>query len=132
MITVTVNGIVNISLSVGDTVYFVNNINEIGPFNTGDEFDSETGSGASNIIKLGTVNSISQGDFSFILQINEESGIFGTDNEPSVNSFLLFSKDNSVELSSLVGYYNKVRLSNNSNVKAELFSVGVDVAQSSK
>ena len=132
MITITVNGIVNISLSVGDTVYVVNNISEVSIFNTGDVFDSETGNGVSNIIKLGTVNSISQGSFSFTLQINEESGVFDTDNEPSVDSFLLFSKDNSVELSSLVGYYNKVRFSNNSSAKAELFSVGVDIAQSSK
>ena len=44
----------------------------------------------------------------------------------------LISKNNQVELSSIIGYYNKIRLRNDSNRKVELFAVSVDVAQSSK
>ena len=65
----TFNGIVNVSLSVGDKVYFTGNIGTSGGFDTSDN---------------------------------------------------------------LVGYYGKVRLSNDSEVKAELFAASMDVSQSSK
>ena len=126
MITLTFNGQVNTSLSIGDTVYYVNNISDIGTFDTGDV------NGISNIVELGVVTSIMQNVGAFTLLVNEVAGVFGGDNEPSENSFILFSKDNSAELSSIIGYYNKIRLTNDSTEKAELFSVAVDVTQSSK
>ena len=131
MITLMFNGQVNTSLSIGDTVYYVNNISDLGTFDTGDV------DGVSNIIELGVVTSIMQNVGAFTLLVNEVAGIFGTQeaplpDEPNVNSFILFSKDNSTELSSILGYYNKVRLTNDSTEKAELFSVAVDVTQSSK
>ena len=47
-------------------------------------------------------------------------------------SFLLFSKDNDANLSSMLGYFAKVNFKNNSTGFAELFAVGSEVAQSSK
>lgn len=44
----------------------------------------------------------------------------------------MFSKDNIVNLSSLVGYYAEVKLKNDSISEAELFSLGVEVDLSSK
>ena len=47
-------------------------------------------------------------------------------------SFIMFSKDNKVNLSSALGYYASITFKNNSTEKAELFDVGVDVFESSK
>ena len=46
--------------------------------------------------------------------------------------FILFSKDNKANLSSVLGYYADVKMVNNSTAEAELFSVGVDYFESSK
>ena len=126
MVTLTFNGQVNASLSIGDTVYYVNSISDIGAFDTSDT------DGVSNIIELGVVMSIAQNVGTFTLQVNEEAGVLSGDNAPVINSFILFSKDNNAELSSILGYYNKIRLENNSTEKAVLFSVAVDVTESSK
>ena len=47
-------------------------------------------------------------------------------------SFIMFSKDNKVNLSSMLGYYASVTFKNDSKEKAELFSVGSEVSESSK
>tara|TARA_R110002096_G_scaffold397901_1_gene593862 strand:+ start:310 stop:972 length:663 start_codon:yes stop_codon:yes gene_type:complete len=47
-------------------------------------------------------------------------------------SFLLFSKDNDANLSSMLGYFAKVNFKNNSTGFAELFAVGSEITQSSK
>ena len=51
---------------------------------------------------------------------------------PPVAAFIMFSKDNKANLSSLLGYYAEIQFVNNSSTKAELFSVGADVFISSK
>ena len=48
------------------------------------------------------------------------------------DDFIMFSKDNKVNKNSLVGYYAEIKFENNSNNKAELFSIGSEVTQSSK
>ena len=48
------------------------------------------------------------------------------------NVFFMFSKDNSANLSSVLGYYAKVKFKNLSTNKAELFSVGSNIRMSSK
>ena len=48
------------------------------------------------------------------------------------SSFLLFSKDNNANMASMLGYYAEAKFTNNTNQKAELFSVGSEVTQSSK
>tara|TARA_R100001443_G_scaffold25472_2_gene38349 strand:+ start:12985 stop:13314 length:330 start_codon:yes stop_codon:yes gene_type:complete len=51
---------------------------------------------------------------------------------PNVNDFIMFSKNTSVNNSSLLGYYAEVKLTNNSRDKAELFTLGSEVIESSK
>tara|TARA_R110002110_G_scaffold297707_2_gene511787 strand:- start:242 stop:868 length:627 start_codon:yes stop_codon:yes gene_type:complete len=51
---------------------------------------------------------------------------------PLEDDFIMFSKDNKVNLSSLLGYYSKVQFRNNSKDEAELFAVGADFVESSK
>ena len=56
----------------------------------------------------------------------------GTTDCTGGGSFIMFSKDNKVNLSSVLGYYASVTLKNDSKDKAELFNVGADVFESSK
>ena len=55
---------------------------------------------------------------------------FWTDVVP--NAFISFAKEKKVNTSSLLGYYADVKFINDSTKKAELFSVGSEVAESSK
>jgi hypothetical protein len=52
--------------------------------------------------------------------------------QPSVNSFILFSKPIEVNESSLKGYYADVTLTNSSTKRAELFAVSSEAMISSK
>ena len=47
-------------------------------------------------------------------------------------SYIMFSKDNKANMSSMLGYYASVEYRNNSTTKAELFNVGAEVFESSK
>ena len=47
-------------------------------------------------------------------------------------SFIMFSKDNKVNMSSMLGYYASIEYRNDSLEKAELFKVGAEVFESSK
>lgn len=51
---------------------------------------------------------------------------------PSVNDFIFFAKDNRANMTSLLGYYNEVEMTNNSTSKAELYAVGTEIVESSK
>ena len=51
---------------------------------------------------------------------------------PESGDFIMFSKDNKANLSSLLGYYCLTKLRNNSTDKSELFSIAADFAESSK
>ena len=45
---------------------------------------------------------------------------------------ILFSKDNAVNMSSILGYYAEVKMTNTSTSEAELFQVSADMFESSK
>ena len=51
---------------------------------------------------------------------------------PDVVDYIMFTKDHVVNTSNLKGYFAEVELKNNSKEKAELFSIGMEVTQSSK
>ena len=51
---------------------------------------------------------------------------------PTSSNFIFFSKDNKVNLTSLLGYFASVKFSNSSTSKAELFSISCEIAESSK
>ena len=48
------------------------------------------------------------------------------------NSFISFAKEKKINTSSLLGYYADVKFVNDSKKKAELFSVGSELTESSK
>ena len=51
---------------------------------------------------------------------------------PTINDYYFFTKDNTVNQTSMTGYYGEVEFRNNSTKKAELFSIACDITESSK
>ena len=102
------------SLQIGDTAYY-SNVTSTAGFNT-----NEDNNGNTNVTKIGLIKSIN----------NTTSLDNGT--EPTTSDFIFFSKDNKVNLTSLLGYFASVKYKNNSTSKAEMFSTGCEIAESSK
>jgi hypothetical protein len=107
------------SLQVGDTAYYATPNDVVAGFRNADQSD---------IVEIGTITNISQSGSSTILtcSIEAETAI------PTSSDFILFSKDNKVNLASLLGYYASIKLRNNSTTKAEMYSVACDINESSK
>ena len=107
------------SLQVGDTAYYATPNADVAGFRNADQND---------IIEIGAITNINQSGSSTILtcNIDVETTI------PTTSDFILFSKDNKVNLASLLGYYASVKLRNNSTTKAEMYSVACDINESSK
>ena len=123
LVTINFDNPINVSCQVGDTAYYVATGSD-GGFTT---------NGANNIVEIGTILEITtqDSDSTFNDRIIVDSTLLGWDGN-SATYFMLFSKDNKANLSSPLGYYASVKLTNNSTTEAELFSVGADVFTSSK
>jgi hypothetical protein len=118
-ITLTFTEQLNSSLQIGDTAWYVNTGQAGG-------YDAAQSSFAK---KLGVVKDIiNQNENNKIIVSNN----FSNETPNLDNVFIMFSKDNRANTSSLVGYYAEVSLENNSKDKIELFAVGSEVSQSSK
>lgn len=136
------NGLPNRQLEINDLVYFISNPNtNIG----GSGFISadDTTSGVSTMILVGTVASIEKtkhndpisaysdldDPYEFSVFVEEFSSIEAI---PQENDFIFFTKNRTVEQSSVKGYYNSVTLQCNAKNKAELFAVSCEINESSK
>ena len=105
----------NISVAVGDTAYYIATTTSGGfTINNGD------------IVEIGEIISINTTTNTIIVDTLLASGVVTT------NHFILFSKDNAASMSSALGYYAEVKMTNTSTTEAELFQVGVDIFESSK
>lgn len=104
-LTLTFPQKINESLQIGDTIYYSND--------------------GSNIIKIGNVTAP-------LSSTQIQATVDATLVLPTTNSFILFSKDNKANLSSLVGYYAEVEFTNDSTSAAELFTVSAEMVESSK
>ena len=123
--TVTFDGVLskmNQSLQIGDTLYYGLVVS-----NAYTEFGSKT---TNSIFKLGTIKSIlvNPGEDETVIIAEQPSYI----NPPPNNSFIFFSKDNTVNVNSIKGYYGQMQFINNSFEPAELYAVSCDVTESSK
>ena len=124
---------INVSVQIGDTIWYVDTTTSTPP---------ATGNGA----QIGTTFEISSGP---IREVGEVIDIIAStivcrfacntsvtgDCErhlPSIGDFIMFSKDNAANMSSILGYYAEVEMSNDSNEKAKLFAVSTDISESSK
>ena len=68
-----------------------------------------------------------------VVDINSSGiSIYGPAGAAEAGQFVSFSKDNTINESSLKGYYASVTFKNDSNKYAELFAIGSEVVPSSK
>ena len=111
--TLTFPNDINVSVQVGDIIYYA-------PADTVNMHDELAGS----ITEFGTVNSINGN--------NIEVLHFPIVQPPEVTDFIMFAKNRSVNMSSLLGYFAQFRISNNSTSKSEMYSLSVGVTESSK
>ena len=110
------------SLQIGDTAYYSSTTSSAG-FNTSNSFT-----------KIGLVKGISNATAlddgtettTLTCEIDDSTPV------PTTSNFIFFSKDNKVNLTSLLGYFASTKFVNTSTAKAELFSVGCEIAESSK
>ena len=107
-ITLTFSNPIQVSVQVGDILYYTND-----PMGT-------------TVVKIGDAVSINYGANTIVCNIEPQTV------RPTSTSFILFTKDNKVNTSGLVGYFAEVELRNDSLNKAELFSVGSEIFESSK
>tara|TARA_Y100001938_G_C8098040_1_gene439481 strand:- start:3644 stop:4081 length:438 start_codon:yes stop_codon:yes gene_type:complete len=145
MITLTFNnGLPNRSLKVGDLVYHISNPSfnySTSGFITGDQAGVGLG-GVSTHILIGDLVSIqpfliedpesvtqNESQYSFKLFVKPASTLLAA---PAAGDYIFFAKNNLVEQSSILGYYNAVTFTNDSKNKAELFAVSCGVDESSK
>jgi len=120
-ITLKFNNItINNSLQVGDKAYYSN-------IGTSPNSDIEYGIASDTPIYIGTVKEISSNNIVVTTDSNTGTLPTGTSSE-----FAMFQKSSEVNVSSLSGYYASVTLSNNSDEKAELFTLSSEVSISSK
>ena len=119
-ITITFPNPINVSVQIGDTAYYMANSQSLG---------IHIHSNQSDIVQIGEIVAIDR-------VANTITCFWDPDppgaSLPSVGVFIMFSKDNKVNLSSILGYYAEIKFNNDSIDKAELFSVGCDVFESSK
>lgn len=110
------------SLQIGDTAYY-SNVTSTAGINT-----------SSGFTKIGLVKGISNATAlddgtettTLTCEIDDSTPV------PTTSNFIFFSKDNKVNLTSLLGYFASTKFVNTSTAKAELFSVGCEIAESSK
>lgn len=122
----------NESVQLGDILYYVNPASEA---MAGDHESSGTQTPIPNsnaIIEVGVITAINyvSGNGNALGQIVAD--IENSTALPDSNSFFFFGKDNRANMSSLLGYYAEVELTNNDTKKAELYSVGSEIFESSK
>jgi|TARA_R110000787_G_scaffold47399_1_gene114716 hypothetical protein len=118
----------NVSCQVGDTVYYVDTT-AVGGFDTN---YTNTGATATNtIIEIGQIRQINNPTSPSPTIIAETSLGYNELNGLD-NKFILFTKDNKVNVSSPLGYYASVKMVNdNTTTAGELFSVGAEIFGSS-
>ena len=113
------------SLQVGDIVYFKNadNLNVVDGFQQG-----SSGTRLGDVASINNTTSLDDGTKTTTLVIGSVNGSAN----PSINDFLFFIKDMTVNMSSLLGYFAKMQFKNTDKRKAELFSVSTEIDESSK
>ena len=113
------------SLQIGDILFYATPNADVAGFKNADE---------NNITKIGEITAINNttslddGTKTTTLTCNIDT----VTTVPTTSDFIFFSKDNKVNLTSLLGYYASVKFKNNSTTKAEMFSTACEINESSK
>tara|TARA_R100001594_G_scaffold144283_1_gene193148 strand:- start:383 stop:760 length:378 start_codon:yes stop_codon:yes gene_type:complete len=122
-ITLIFSSTEQLSLQVGDIAYYVDPTTTAG-FQVWNENDSTQ----NDLTYIGPVTSITRGSTALTVICDIPNNV----TLPTSSSFILFSKDNSINASSLLGYYASVKFKNNSTVEAEMFAASCEINESSK
>ena len=129
MITLTFSGTLNTSIQVGDSVFTSGGTTQSDEgFDISDFENTTNNTYSSSISYVGTINAITLVGGGYHLVVNSPTGTV----PPAIDSFIFFSKNQDVNVSSIKGYYNAVKFKNNSKYSAELFAVSCGVTESSK
>ena len=113
---------INISAQIGDIAYY-----------TPTEDSSNFKVNSSSSTRIGKIKNISYDNATEEYELVIDAGELQGSTPNATTDFIFFSKDNTVNSSSVLGYYSEVKFENNSNEeKSELFSVGFEVTESSK
>ena len=131
LVTLIFPHIINVSVQIGDTAYFV----PTSPVGIARNWESTTtphwSAPRNTVIEIGPItNLIPWNGTDERVVANMPLSLINQYGLP--NGFIMFSKDNKANLSSLLGYYALVKIRNNSKTKAEMFSIGADFVESSK
>lgn len=111
-ITLSFDFPVNDSVQVGDVAYYTTQ-STTGPHTFG-----------GSIVYIGQITAVTD--------ISITCNIWDYTPRPTSNDFIMFSKDNAVNMTSLIGYYAQADFENNSTDHAEIFSVGSEIFESSR
>ena len=124
---------INNSLQIGDNVYFCRT-DMHGNFDTVDSANI-AGTGIVRIGKCTAINrSIDRSDNTITVMVDPTLSMIQQSTVNLVDStcFIMFSKSNEANLSSLLGYYAETTFVNDSPYEAELFAASTEFSQSSK
>tara|TARA_R100001440_G_scaffold20142_2_gene33831 strand:- start:5624 stop:6001 length:378 start_codon:yes stop_codon:yes gene_type:complete len=111
------------SLQVGDKVFYSSPSLTLGGFDTVNESEP-----LGNVESINNTTSLDDGTKTTTLVINS----INANSNPSLNDFLFFKKDETVNMNSLLGYFSKMQFKNNDRSKAELFTASTEINESSK
>ena len=110
------------SLQIGDTAYYSNVTSTAG-------ININSGFTKIGLVKgLSNTTSLDDGTETTTLTCEIDT----TTVIPTTSDFIFFSKDNKVNLTSLLGYFASVKFVNNSTTKAEMFAASCEINESSK
>jgi len=131
LVTLTFPKALNTSLQVGDTIY------HLPALWAGTATDTFRYNYLNNGIELGIVTAIRNRDgFGFFSPTGnievDVNCISGNVSGLAKGSYIMFSKDKSANTSGIAGYYAKIKLTNSSTEKIELFSLGSDISINSQ
>ena len=110
-------GEINTSLQIGDTLHYCSTLLD-------DSFNVNDG----GIRTIGTVSKLKFSKDAVIVECNLIPG----NQVPNISQFIMFSKDNKVNMSTPLGYYARVKFVNNSTEKSEIFATACEIYESSK
>jgi len=116
--TVTFQDQINASVQIGDLAWYLN------PTTAGVPGNQYSIGSAANALYFGIITDVTP------FTINVDNSTSG--NVPLSTDYFLFSKNNEVNKSNLIGYYAEVTMVNSRKDRVELYAVGTEVTESSK
>jgi len=125
----TFNDEINFSLQEGDIIHRIPA--SVTPTSSSSGYNSNT---TANPIAVGIVVSLKPDNAppNSISVIYDDTNVLYGDPTPSVDDYIMFSKNKQVNSSNLKGFYAEAEFVNYSDEEIKLFSVGSEVVESSK